>query len=195
MRAIEIAAQVISIIAMCLNILSYQAKNKRLLISMQMVGCTLFGVSYFMLGATMGGLLNVVGLARSVVFLWRERFRADHPLWTAAFVLAYLSSYAATFTLLGKEATPQNFAIELLPVIAATIVTVSYRMKGTRPVRLLGLICSPSWLIYNVFSRSIGGIFCEAISLVSIIVGLIRYDLRRADEPPRGSSGDMPEKR
>jgi hypothetical protein len=45
---------------------------------------------------------------------------------------------------------------------------------------MLGItLHSPLWLTYNVFVFSIGGILCEAFSLASLAIGIIRYDIRR----------------
>ena len=57
-------------------------------------------------------------------------------------------------------------------------------MKKAAHTRLTGLINSPTWLIYNILNRSIGGSLTEAISLVSIIVGIIRLDLRKKPKIP-----------
>ena len=53
--------------------------------------------------------------------------------------------------------------------------------KDAKAVRLFGLISSPSWLIYNIVSLSIGAIICETFSIFSILIGIARHDLKKKD--------------
>ena len=66
----EIIGQIISIFAMSCNIISYQYKSQRSLIICQLLGGTLFAISFFLLGATVGGLLNILAVIRAVIFLF-----------------------------------------------------------------------------------------------------------------------------
>ncbi len=176
MEPIEIVAQVISILAMFFNIISYQQKSHVRIMACQMIGCVLFGTSYFMLGATIGGILNIVGILRSVIFIFKERFRSDKPAWLVIFIGLYITSYLLVFTVFGKEWTVFAAISELLPVIAMTALTIAFRLTDARTIRVFGLIASPCWLLYNIISMSIGAIICEVLSLVSIIIGMIRLD-------------------
>lgn len=175
MTPTELWAQGLSILAMSMNILSYQQKKERRVIACQLFGALLFSVSFFLLGGYAGALLNLVGIVRAVVFLYKERLRATHFGWLLVFSLVYALSYVLTFTVFEKPATLPHLLVELLPVVAMVITTVSFRLNA-KMIRRLGLINSPLWLIYNVVTFSIGGILCEAFSLVSIGVGMWRHD-------------------
>lgn len=172
----ELFAQAISIAAMTFNILSYQCKTDRGAIGMQLCGGALFSVSFLMLGATVGGILNVIAVLRAVVFMNRGRLHAEHPAWLGGFVALFLLAYLATFTLFDKPFTAANALLELLPVVGMIATTLSFRLQNARAIRLYGLISSPSWLVYNVACRSVGAIICESLSLISILVGLWRHD-------------------
>lgn len=181
MPPIEIAAQIIGVFAMALNIWSYQQKKQRFIIALQLLGSTLFTAHFFMLGAYMGGLLNAVGIVRAIVFLYKDKLKSDHILWLILFICVYLASYVFTFTVLGKAWNFPNAVVEILPVIGMTATTFAFRAKTAKTTRLLGLISSPSWLIYNIVNLSIGAICCEVFSLISIIVGWIRFDRKKRD--------------
>lgn len=179
---IEVIAQIIGVFAMAFNIWSYQQKQQKYIIALQLLGSALFTIHFFMLGAFMGGLLNAVGIVRAVVFLYKDKLKSNHVLWLIGFISVYILSYVLTFTLLGKEFTPFNGIIELLPVIGMTATTFAFRCRSAKNTRLLGLISSPSWLIYNIASLSVGAICCEVFSLISIIVGIIRLDRKKQKE-------------
>lgn len=177
MTATEIIAQIIGIFAMAFNLLSYQQKTRKRAIICQLFGTTLFTVNFLMLGAMVGGLMNLVGAIRAIIFINKEKLRADHIAWQIGFVIVYFASYILTFTVFGKEPTTFNFIIEFLPIIGMIATTVSYRLTDAKSIRRFGLISSPVWLIYNIANFAVGAILCEVLSLASIIIGIIRLDI------------------
>lgn len=179
MEHLQIIAQVISVIAMTLNILSYQNKKQRNIFIFQMIGASFFAVSFFMLGAVTGAILNMIGIARAFVFTNKERLKADRPIWLILFSLTFIGSYVLTFAVFGKEMNLYNLAVELLPVAGMVITTVSFQKKDARSVRVFGLFNSPLWLIYNIINFSVGAICCEIISFISIIVAYARFDTKK----------------
>ena len=171
--------QAIGIVAMAFNILSYQNKNQRAVIAFQFFGSALFALSFLMLGAIIGGILNFIGIIRALVFMNKEKLHADKPIWLWGFIAAYLVTYVLTFTVFGQEVTPVKLLIEALPVIGMTALTLGFRMTDAKAVRRMGLISSPSWLIYNIASGSIGAIACKVITLASILIGMLRHDRKK----------------
>ena len=172
----ELFAQAVGICAMAFNILSYQQKQQKRVIAFQLMGGLLFSVNFFLLGAMVGAILNVVAAVRAVVFLQKEKLNSNHPAWLLGFTIVYFISYVLTFTVFGKAATAANLTVELLPVIGMIATTVSFRYTDAKTIRRYGLISSPCWLIYNIASFSVGAIICEVLSLCSILIGMIRLD-------------------
>ena len=179
MTPYEIAGQITSIIAMSCNIISYQYKAQRQLIICQLLGGTFFAISFFLLGATVGGLLNILAVIRAVVFLFPKKLNSSHPAWLVGFIACYILFYILTFTVFDKEPTPLAFLIEILPVIGMTSLSIAMMFQDSSKVRQFGLISSPAWLIYNIYYFSVGAIICEAFSLVSIFIGMLRHDKKQ----------------
>lgn len=176
MTTTEIIAQIVGIFAMLFNILSYQGKKQKTVIAMQLFGAGLFAINYLMLGATVGGVLNIIGTVRAIVFLFKDKLKTDRLPWLIAFVVSFVAVYILNFTLFGKEPTVFNLTVEILPVIGMVALTVGYRLKNAADVRKCGLVSSPSWLIYNIVVGSWGAIICEVFTLISIVVGMLRHD-------------------
>lgn len=172
----EIIAQAVGIVAMAFNILSYQGKKQSTVILLQFFGGTLFAINYLMLGATVGSILNIVGAVRAIVFLFKDKLKTDRLPWLIAFVTVYLAVYVLNFTVFGKDVTPRNLLVEILPVIGMVALTIAYRMENAADVRKFGLISSPAWLTYNIVVGSWGAILCEIITLFSILIGIFRHD-------------------
>lgn len=179
MDYLEWIAQIIGILAMIFNIISYQQKTRSRAIAFQLGGALFFCVNFLMLGAIVGGILNAVAAVRAIVFLNREKLQANRIGWLAGFVGVYLLSYILTFTAFGKEPTLVNLLVEVLPVIGMTATTISFRLTDAKAIRRYGLISSPCWLVYNIANFSIGAILCEVLSLCSIFVGILRLDKNR----------------
>ncbi len=176
----QIVAQSIGIVAMMFNILSYQGKSQRTVMLMQLIGSTFFAVNFIMLGAAVGGIMNILAIIRAAVFIFRDKLKADSTPWFIAFIASYIAVYILNFTVFGKEATAFNLIIEVLPVIGMVAITIGYKLNDSAGLRRCALINSPSWLIYNIVTGSIGAIICECFSLVSIFVGMFRHDKKNA---------------
>lgn len=175
----EIIAQAVGIVAMMFNILSYQGKKQSTVITLQLFGASLFAVNFFMLGATVGGIMNVIAAFRAIVFVNKKHLKAESVWWLVTFITMFVTAYMLTFAVFGKSFTVTNALVELLPIIAMTVSTIGFRNGSAKMIRYWGLIGSPCWLIYNIFNFAIGAIICEVVSLVSIIIGIKRYDIKK----------------
>ena len=175
----EIVAQIFGIIGMIFNLLVFQQKTHKGVTLCQFFAAGAFCANYLMLGAFVGGLLNLVGAVRAAVFYFKEKTRANSVVWLVIFILAFAASYPLTFFVFDTEITVKNLIIEALPVIAMVIITVSLRLGSAKAVRFMGLFSSPMWLTYNAFSGSIGAIASEILNLISMVVGIIRFDIKK----------------
>ena len=178
----EYIAQAFGIVGMIFNLLVFQQKSHKGVVLCQFFAAMTFAANYLMLGAFVGGLLNLVGAARAAVFYFKDKTHANHVAWLIIFILAFASSYPLTFLVFGTAPTLKNFIIESLPVIAMVIITVSLRLGSAKAVRFMGLFSSPLWLTYNIFSGSIGAIASEILNLISMVVGIIRFDIRKGSK-------------
>lgn len=174
MTVYEIIAQAVGIVAMVFNILSFQQKSPKGVLTFQLVGGFLFSIHFFMLDAIVGCLLNVIAVIRALIYLNREKLHTDRLSWLMGFIILYILSYALTFAVFGKEFTVFNGFIELLPVIGMTVQTISFRLNRVNAIRVYGLVGSSTWLVYNIINVAIGAIVCEVMSLISITVSLLR---------------------
>ena len=178
----EITAQIFGIIGMLFNLLVFQQKTHRGVTLCQFFAAAAFAANYLMLGAFVGGILNIVGGLRAAVFFFKEKTHANSIVWLIIFVLAFAASYPLTFLAFGTKPTVQNLIIEILPVVAMVIITVSLRLGSAKAVRFMGLFSSPMWLVYNIFSGSIGAIASEILNLLSMVIGIIRFDIKRKNK-------------
>ena len=182
MTRLEIFAQLIGIVAMVLNILSFQFKNQKTIIFIQLMVAALFSANFILLGAVVGGILNFIGILRAVVFVNKDKLHCDSKAWLFIFVTLYLVSFAISFTVFDMQPTIYNLIIQILPVVGETALTVGFSLKTSAQTRKCALVSSPTWLIYNVIVGSWGAIICEVFTLFSVILGMIRHDTSNKHE-------------
>ena len=175
----KIIAQGVGILAMIFNIVSYQGKRQSSVIALQLIGGALFATSFLMLGQWVGGLLNIIATVRAVLFLFKDKLHCDRIPWLIGFIASYIAVYVLNFTLFKVEPTLINFLFEVLPVIGMTALSLGFMRRDAAAIRRFGLISSPAWLIYNIRAGAIGAILCEAFTLTSIAIGMLRHDRKK----------------
>ena len=172
----ELAAQIIGIVGMVIIVVSFAQKQQRTIIIMQFAGSLLFATNMLMLGAISGGLMNVGGIVRGIVFLNKKRIEKYKWFFVTGLSVLYIALYSLSFVVFGKAATAGNLAFEFLPVFSMIMMTIGYAADGAKKTRIFGFINSPPWLVYNMCNFNIGGTICEIFCMSSIILGMIRYD-------------------
>lgn len=175
----RILTQMISIVAMAIALLSFQQKKQRRILLLQFCSSTLFAVHFYMLGAVTGCLLNLIGIVRAAVFANRGKKWADHIAWPFLFCASFVAVYLVNFFVLKLPITTANLLIQLLPTLGMFSTTISFRMKKAAQVRLFSLVSSPLWFAYNAINGSIGGMLTEVFVMVSILVGMLRLDIKK----------------
>ena len=182
MDIIEIIAQAVGLAALAVNALSYQIKRKERILFCHFMVCLLYCINFFMLGAVVGGLTNMIGMLRSLVYMNRERWHASSPWWVVSFIAMYLTSFALSFTVFGQEASAYNLIFGVIRVIGAILLTVGYYLDGAKNIRRFALITAPMFLVYAISEFSIGAILTEVLKIVSTVIGIIRFDIKKQEE-------------
>ncbi len=160
----QTVAQIFSIAAMALAILSFQCKNNRKFCLVQALSAAFFVLSFFMLGGGTGAISNAVNIARGLAFgLLPPKYRnLSLALLLPLYAVGTYFTYAGFFSIL---------------LLSAQLVgTVSIWHNDGKIMRIIQFfwIC-PVWLAYSIYYFSLGGILCECITMVSVVVSVIRY--------------------
>lgn len=175
----NVFAQFLSILGLSAQVGSFQQKKKGTIIIWQLFASLLFAIHFFMIGAFTGALLNSVNILRCVVFSFKGLNKNRKNIYIGIFCVLYVAVYLATFLVFKTDFNVKNALIEILPTIGMCFVVVSYGMTSAKIIRIFGGINSPLWLIYNIFHVSIGGILCEVLCMISIVVGIFRHDIKK----------------
>lgn len=134
-----------------------------------MLGCVVFYLQFFLMGAYTGALSLIVNIVRNVLLL-------------KANVWGWVRGRAALFAVLLALAvmTACTWAgwISLLPFASVAVTTIGYWTHNARKIRLSQLIGSSCTLVYDVIIRSWGGALSEGIAMLSKLVSIVRFGWR-----------------
>ena len=138
-----------------------------------MSGNVFFAVSFFLLGNVAGGLMNLMGLFRGMIMLLpNEKKRTWH--------LVLINCLFVGGAVFAGTVGGDGWAC-LVSFAAQTTGTFSMWYGTDKSIRWVQLCAiSPLWMLNNtLISFSIGGIICEAFSMISTIIYLIRVRKRK----------------
>lgn len=162
-------AQLFGLGGFVFSVLTFQQNEHKKIVFMQFMANICFTIHYYMLGAYTGSLLNIIGIIRSVVYIFKDHKWARSNLWIVFFCL--LCTGACAYTWEG--------ALSLLPAAAMICTSISFGITNPKLTRIISIPSSPMWIIYNIIKVSYGGVLTEAFNIVSIIIGMIRFDLKK----------------
>lgn len=162
--------------AILCSVLSFQQKTQRRIAILQGTSNLFWMTHMFLLSALAGGLLNLVGLLRGILFSLREKHAwARKKIWY--FVLLSLIAGVTVFSWISGDGPKA-----LLPAVAMVITTFSLSLEDPAKVRLLSSLSSPPWIVYSVFAGSIPSIVAELLNLGSILIGILRLDRKKKEK-------------
>ena len=173
MGPLDIVIQLIGGLGIVASIAAFQFKKHGTVLVFRTLNEVFFAVQYFLLAAYTGAAASVIGVARNLIFKRRvEKGKETTPY------IVVLSLLFLLFGILTWEG-PKSILI----IVAKVLSTVSYGNKNTTVIRVIGLVTTTSWLVYNWVVFSIAGVLCEAFTLVSLITGILRLDLLPRRKP------------
>ena len=171
----KIFAQLFGIGAMISLFSVYQQTERKKLIAAKLSADVFWVIHYLLLGAIAGMIPNFIGIFRELVFLNREnKAWANKIIWPILFILCGWGMGIYTF----------RSALNILPIVASTLVTVSLWIKNPRLTKLITVPVCAAFMIYDFYVGSWIGIINEALSICSIIISFAKEKIK-AKEPSK----------
>lgn len=167
----KLVAQAVGIIAVVLFLLSYQQKKRKNIIILNAISRGLYIIQYIMLGAFSGAVLDVAGTISSVLAEKKSN----------RFIKKHLKPILILINLLivGLGLLVYENIFSLLPVFGVLFHTGAFWLDDEKTVRRLSLLGSPFWLAYNLISAAYGSAVGDILSMASIIIAMLRYDVKK----------------
>ncbi len=166
--------QTIGYLGVLFFLISYQIKSNRALFLLQLIGCLLFAIQFFLLGAATGAISLSVNIIRNILLLKIDSWKWVKNRSTLAGIIVILV-FVTIYTWDGP--------LSLLPFLMVSVTSIGYWTNNAKRIRQSQLIGSPCILIYDIAVGSWGGVLNESITLTSIIVSIIRFGWKALEDP------------
>ena len=145
--------------------LSYFKKEKKQILLMQIIAYVMFTIHYYLLSGITGAICNFIGLLALIAIYIFEKYNWNYKnIIVAFFVILLVIINIMAF---------QNF-YSIFPMIASTIVIISFLTDNEDIIRGIGLVSAVSWLIYAIAYKSYISIIFETITLIVTSVAFIK---------------------
>ncbi len=173
-RYLPYIANGIGIVAVILFVLSYQMKRRRSIILCNVLSRGLYVLQYLLLGAFSGAVLDILGMGVSLLAQKKD----------ASFLKKHLPAVivSADLVVLGVGLLLYENVFSLLPILGVLLHTGAFWMTREKHIRRISFFGSPFWLAYNLYSRAYGSAVGDVITMVSIGVAMVRYDILKKAE-------------
>jgi len=169
----EIIGQIIGFVALFFIVRSFQSRHREKILSYQFTGSIFYFLNLILLGALTGGISMMFGVIRNYIFS-----RKGKKAWANSVKWVYL--FLVIFIIIGIFTYKNIFSI--LPTAGMCLGTIGFWMTKPSHIRWIMLSTSPFWISYNYISGSIAGVILEVFILVSLLVGIIRFDILKHQE-------------
>ena len=161
----EIVGHIFGAIAIGLFFLSYQIFDKKKLLVVQTLATAMLCLQYIFIGAYSGFGLNIVCIIRNLLYYRRDK--KDISGIGLPIVLALVMAIVSLFSWDGYHS--------LLIIVGLMVNTVCMGVFDSQKLRKSILLTCPMILAYNVFEASYSGMISETMSIISAVIGIIRY--------------------
>lgn len=176
----ELIGQIVGVFGIIANVIVFQSKDRKTLLICKLISDIIWVAHFAMIGAFSGAAICCVALVRELVFMQREKRKwANHIIWPIFFITC--SVVSTFFTWKGP--------ISILPTMASAMCVIGYWIARPRLSRIIAFPSGAAMIIYDIFSGSISGIINETVIIISVIIGMIRLDLKKKD---KGNQEEIP---
>ena len=174
--SLKLLALLVGLAAVFSFLLSYQFSKRRNIIICNVVSRILYVLQYLLLFAFEGAAMDISAIPSSVLAAKK------HTPFVEKNRLAILVGVNAFVIVIGVLVS-RNL-LGWVPVLGVLLETNALWLTKERNIRILTLVAQPCWLFYNVRCGAFGGALGNVLTMASIVMALLRYDL------PVSSGGD-----
>ena len=162
-----IIIRIIGIIGLTANFLSFQFEKHKRILLFRTINEGLFIIQYLILGAYTGALLNAIGCIRNVIFT--KQVASGKKTTISSVIFCVIFTFFGILTFDGVKS--------IMLILAKDLSTIAYGNKNTTVIRAVSFLTHINYLFYNLAVTSYEGALADAILLISLIAGIIRFDI------------------
>lgn len=154
--------QIIGIIGFVFLGISNLVKTRKKIILFQMLSCFIFSIHYFLLNALTAAVLNLIGIIRGIMFYNKKEVNKKYISYFIGYILLYLIVGIITY----------DDIFSIFPIIAYILYTISVFNSKELIMKIINLIISLMWIIYDLSYLSYGGIISDILMIITGLIGI-----------------------
>ena len=157
--------QLIGVIAYAILAFSYFKKEKKEILFLQIYSTIAFSIHYYLLSGITGTICNLISLLIIIIIYFFEKKEGKNKkllVFSTIPLLILISLF-----------TYENI-YSLFPIIASTVVLISFVLSNENTIRISGIISALCWLIYAAIYKSYAGVFFEGISMITTFIAFLK---------------------
>ncbi len=158
-------SQILVGIAICSDLISFQFKEKKQIVSCLLVSCTMISLHFMFLEHWTAAILAFLAAIRFITSIFTTR-----KLYRTLFVIA--SILISIFTFEGL--------LSILCTTGAVFGIYASFCETDKPLRQLMAVGTSIWLVHNILAGSPGAVIMEILFLSSNLIGYFRYYIKPA---------------
>ncbi len=165
-----IAAQLVGILTAVVSIIIVQFKKIRWILVGEVFSNLLIAVSYALVGGWSGASLCFAASIHTITAYFFSKSDKRYPIiLTVLFEAVYIA--CSVFSYKGID--------DALSCVAALLFGLAIVQKNASKYRILMLINSILWIIYDISTGALTNIFTHGFLTVSILFAMLRLDLKK----------------
>ncbi len=173
MKDLFIIAQILSFIAMVINMIAVQLKTKKQILLTIVASNLLFIISYILLKAYVGAITcGIVAIEIIINTVLEDKGKKTPNLLIIIYLIISILIGITTF----------RGSIDLLPIIASISFVLTLIQSKEKYVRLLILVNLISWIIYDCFVGAYLAGISDFFVISSTVTAIYRYDVKKLKE-------------
>lgn len=166
----EIVALLIGILAVATFLLSYQQKQRKYIILTNVISRCLYILQYLLLGAFAGAVLDVLGAVSSIL-AGKKHVPSVYQHRRLILVGMNLCIILAG----GTIAFLNQSWLDLFSIAGVLLHTNAFWLNDEHKIRIVSLMGSPCWFVYNFTSRAYGSAVGDVLTIGSILIAMVKY--------------------
>lgn len=163
----ELFGQLLGFLGTAMVAIGMQCRSYNKVVLVRTSNALISALHYLLIGGYTGMAVNLASVATNIVYWDRIRKGRSTLIWQLLFGTVFVAIGFLSW----------HGPISLLVVAAKLISSVAMGISNTKIIRILTLINTPCWLVYDAFVFSISGICSDIIIIASTLAAVIRIDV------------------
>jgi len=181
----QILYQGIGIVALVFSVLSFQSKKLKTVLIMQCIASVFWSIHFVIGQAYSAFFMNLLCIGRSLGFAYIEEKKKRLGF---VVIISTLFVLVATLSVVMLQ---EKFFIAIANVAGSIVGNIFFYLGNNKKYKIAQFFfISPCWLFNNIWYLSIGGICCESLNMISIIVSFVRTKLEERRKKLSNNNGN-----